>query len=54
MAHPVRSSAMPSHRARPFLLTLASCSSKISSMPGEAGILVGGRYGWASRSGKAA
>ena len=28
----------------PFLLTLASCSSKISSMPGEAGILVGGRY----------
>ena len=29
---------------RPFLLTLASCSSKISSMPGEAGILVGGRY----------
>jgi len=29
---------------RPFLLTGASCSSRISSMPGEAGILVGGRY----------
>ena len=27
-----------------FLLTFTSCSSKISSMPGEAGILVGGRY----------